>query len=178
VQARISWVGGGQTEGTLTRPIARFADRSAYPALCDRVRTLTQARWSVPAIARQLAADGDAPWRAGRTWTVANILTLRRQLELSGQHQRGRSCEALGPQEWWAADLARTLGVARSLLHTWIQRGRGRARQEAPGMHRWIIPAAAADVEQLRQYHQRDLASETRRCWTAPHQLSAPLRAE
>jgi DNA invertase Pin-like site-specific DNA recombinase len=178
VQARISWVGGGQTEGALTRPIARFADRSDYPALCDRVRTLTQARWSVPAIARQLAADGYAPWRAGRTWTVANILTLRRQLGLSGQHQRGRSCEALGPEEWWAADLARTLGVARSLLHTWIQRGRVRARQEAQGMHRWIIQADAADVEQLRQSHQRDLASETRRCWTAPHQLSAPLREE
>jgi DNA invertase Pin-like site-specific DNA recombinase len=178
VQVRISWIGGGQTEGTLTRPIARLADRSDYASLCNQVRTLTQARWSAPAIARQLEADGYAPWRAGRTWTVASVLTLRRQLGLSGQHQRGRSCEALGPEQWWVADLARTLGVARSLLHTWIQHGLVHARQEAQGMHRWIVQADPSAVERLRQYHQRDRASETRRRWTAPHHLSAPPREE
>jgi hypothetical protein len=178
VQVRISWVGGGQTEGTLTRPIARFVDRSDYAARSDRVRTLTDARWSAPAIARQLEADGYAPWRAGRTWTMASVLTLRRQLGLSGQHQRGRSCEALGPQEWWAADLARALGGARSLLHTWIQRGLVHARQEAQGMPRWIVQADPAAVERLRQYHQRDRTRETRRRWTAPDHLSAPPRKE
>ena len=58
VQVRLHWVGGGQTEGTLTRPMARFADRSDYAALCERVRTRTAARWAVPAIAHQLEADG------------------------------------------------------------------------------------------------------------------------
>jgi hypothetical protein len=178
VQVRIHWVGGGHTVDTLTRPLARMADRSDYPALCDRVRTLTEARWSAPAIARQLEADGYSPWRPGRTWTVASVLTLRRQLGLSGQHHRGGSCEALGPDEWWAADLAHTLGVARSVLHTWIQRGLVRARQEAQGMHRWIVQADVAEVERLRQYHQRDIASETRRRWTAPHQMAAPLRED
>jgi hypothetical protein len=178
VQVRMHWVGGGQTEGTLTRPIARFADRSDYAALCERVCALTQARWSAPAIARQLDTDGYAPWRARRRWTVASVVTLRQQLGLSGQHQRGRSCDVLGPEEWWAADLARTLGVARSVLHTWIQRGLVRARQEGQGMHRWIVQADASAVEWLRQYHQRDIASETRRRWTAPHPLSARLREE
>jgi DNA invertase Pin-like site-specific DNA recombinase len=99
VQVQVHWVGGGQTDGVLTRPIARFADRSDYAALCARVRTLTEARWPVPAIARQLEADGCAPWRPGRTWTVANVVTRRRQLGLSGHYHRGRSCEALGPDE-------------------------------------------------------------------------------
>lgn len=178
VQVRIHWVGGGQTGGTLTRPIARFADRRDYAALCERVRTLTETRWSVPAIARQLEADGYAPWRPGRRWTVANVLTLRRQVGLRGHHHRGRSCEALGPDEWWAADLARTLGVARSLLHTWIQRGLVPARQEAHGMHRWIVQANASAIERLRRYHQRDIASETRHRWTDPHQMSSPLSQE
>ncbi len=178
VQVRIQWVGSGQTEGVLTRPIARFADRSDYEALCERVRTLTEARWSVPEIARQLEADGYAPWRPGRAWTVANVLTLRRQLGLSGHHHRGRSYEALGPDEWWAADLARTLGMTRSLLHSWIQRGLVQARQEAQGMYRWIVQADASVVERLRQYRQRDIASETRRRWTTPHQTSARLREE
>lgn len=176
VRVRITWVGGGQTAGTLTRPIARFADRSDYAALCERVRTLSEARWSVPAIARQLEVDGYAPWRPGRTWTAANVLTLRRQLGLSGHHHRGRSCEALGPEEWWAADLARMLGMTRSLLHTWIQRGLVPARQEGQGMHRWIVQADAATMQHLRQYRQRDIAGETRRRWAAPHQPSARLR--
>jgi hypothetical protein len=178
VQVRIHWVGGGQTAGRLTRPLARFADRSDYAALCERVRTLTEARWSVPAIARQLEVDGYVPWRPGRTWTVANVLTLRRQLGLSGPHHRGRSCEARGPQEWWAADLARMLGMTRSLLHTSIQRGLVHARQEGQGMHRWIVQADAATVQRLRPYRQRDIASETRRRWTAPHQPSARPREE
>jgi Recombinase/Recombinase zinc beta ribbon domain len=178
VQLRIHWVGGGQTEGVLTRPIARFADRSDYAALCERVRTLTTARWSVPAIARQLDADGYAPWRPGRTWTAANVLTLRRQLGLSRYHHRGRSCEALGLDEWWAADLARVLGMTRSLLHTWIQRGLVQARQEGQGLHRWIVQADAVTVERLRQYRQRDIASETRRRWTTSHELSGSLPEE
>ena len=169
VQVRIHWVGGGRTTGVLTRPIARLADRSAYAALCERVRTLTEARWSVPAMARQLEADGYAPWRPGRTWTVASVLTLRQQLGLSGQPQRGRSCEALGPEERWAADRARPLGMSRSLLHTWIQRGRVRARQERQGMHRWIVWADVAAVERLQQYRQRDIASELRNRWTEAH---------
>ncbi len=178
VQVRIHWVGGGQTAGVLTRPIARFADRSDYAALCERVRTLTEARWSVPAIARQLEADGYAPWRPGGTWTVASVLTLRRQLGLSGQHRRGRSCEALGQDEWWAADFAYMLGMTRSLLHTWIQRRLMHARQEEQGMHRWIVQADAATVERLRQYRQRDIASETRRRWTTSPELSGSLPEE
>jgi DNA invertase Pin-like site-specific DNA recombinase len=174
VQVRIRWAGGGQTEGTLIRPIARFADRSDYTALCERVRTLTAARWSAPAMARQLEADGYAPWRSGRPWTVANVLTLRQQLGLSGHHHRGRSCEALGPEEWWAADLARMLGMTRSLFHSWIQRGLVRARQEGQGMHRWIVWADASTVERLQQYRHRDIASDIRSRWAEAHKLSGP----
>ena len=105
---------------------------------------------------------------------MATVLTLRRQLGLSGHRHRGRSCEALGPDEWWAADLARVLGMTRSLLHTWIQRGLVQARREEQGMHRWIVQADAATVERLRQYRQRDIAGETRRRWTTSHELSGP----
>jgi hypothetical protein len=41
--------------------MTRFADRSDDAddaALCERVRTRTEARWSAPAMARQLEADG------------------------------------------------------------------------------------------------------------------------
>ena len=97
---------------------------------------------------------------------MAHVLTLRRQLGLSGHHDRGRSCEAVGPDEGWAADFAHMLRMTRSLLHTGIQRGLVPARQEGQGMRRWVVQADAALVERLRRYRQRDLAGETRRRWT------------
>ena len=109
---------------------------------------------------------------------MASVLTLRRQLGLSGHHHRGWSCEALGQDEWWAADFAHMLGMTRSLLHSWIQRGLMQARQEGQGMHRWIVQADAATLERLRQYRQRDIASETRRRWTTSQELSGSLPEE
>lgn len=64
------------------------------------------------------------------------------------------------------------LGMTRSLLHTWIQRGLVQARQEGQGMQRWIVQADAATVERLQQSRQRDIAGETRRRWTMSHELS------
>jgi hypothetical protein len=76
--------------------------------------------------------------------------------------------------EWWAADLAHTLGMGRSLLHTWIQRGRVQARQEAQGMHRWIVQADPPTLERLQQYRQRDIASDIRSRWTQAHRTPTP----
>jgi hypothetical protein len=65
VRVRITWAGGGQTEGVLVRPIARYTDRSDDARLCARVQELTHASWSLDAIARQLATDGFPPLRSG-----------------------------------------------------------------------------------------------------------------
>ncbi|HEX9414897.1 MAG TPA: hypothetical protein VF916_15435, partial [Ktedonobacterales bacterium] len=65
VRIRMTWAGGGQTEGVLVRPIARYTDRSDDARLCTRVQELTHASWSLDAIARQLASDGLPPLRRG-----------------------------------------------------------------------------------------------------------------
>ena len=171
VRVRITWAGGGQTEGLVVRPIARYADRSDYAPLCARVRELTLAGWSAPAIARQLDAEGYPPVRNGRRWSVHSVLALRRHAGLGGQHHRGQSRAALGADEWWAPELARALLVPRSCLFDWIQRGQVRARQEEQGLHRWIVWADPAEMERLRQYHRRDRAAETRQRWRATVQL-------
>lgn len=167
VRVRMIWVGGGQTEGLVVRPIARSADRSDYARLCARVRELTLAGWNAPAIAHQLDADGYPSVRSGRRWSAQSVLALRRHAGLGGQPHRGQSREALGPDEWWAPELARALPVPRSCLFSWIQRGQVRARQVDRGLHRWIVLADAAEMERLRQYHRRDRAAETRQQWTA-----------
>jgi len=165
VRVRIWWVGGGQTDGTLIRPIARLADRSDYAVLCERVRTLTQAGWSASAIAQQLDAEGYPPWQARPSWSVASVLTLRGQLGLSGHRSGESNREGLGSQEWWASEVARQLSLPRSCLHYWIQHGHVRARQEPEGRLRWIVWADAAEWERLHQYRHRDIADETRQRW-------------
>jgi hypothetical protein len=41
VQDQIIWVGGGQTDGVLVRPIAHYSDRSDDTRRCARVLDLT-----------------------------------------------------------------------------------------------------------------------------------------
>jgi DNA invertase Pin-like site-specific DNA recombinase len=169
VRVRITWAGGGQTEGVLVRPIARYTDRSDYARLCARVHDLTYASWSLDAIARQLETEGFPPLRCGSRWSVASVQTLRRQLGLGNTHRHGSSRETLGPDEWWARELADRLDVAPSGLRHWIERGVVRARQEQGGWQRWIVWADAAELERLRAYRRRDTAAEQRHRWTAPY---------
>jgi len=167
VQVQITWAGGSQTEGVVVRPIARYADRSDYARLGARVQELTAAGWSLEAIARQLETDGFPPLRRKPGWSSASVQTLRRQLGLNQTHRRGRSREALGPDEWWGHELAEQLAVSPSSLFYWIRHGLVRARKERGGVQRWIVWADAAEVERLRAYRDRDIAAEHRRRWSA-----------
>ena len=166
VRVQMTWAGGGQTAGMLVRPIARYTDRSDYARLCARVQELTQAGWSVEAIARQLAADDFPPLR-GTGWSSVSVQTLRRQLGLNTTHRHGHSPAALGPDEWWGRELASQLGVSRNSLIYWIEHGLVRARKESSGLHRWIVWADGAELERLGAYRDRDIAAEYRRRWTA-----------
>jgi DNA invertase Pin-like site-specific DNA recombinase len=167
VRVCIIWAGGGQTEGMLVRPIARYIDRSDYVPLCARVQELTQVGWSVEAIARQLETDGFPALRTKQGWSSASVQTLRRQLGLNQTHRHGRSREALGPDEWWGHELADQLAVSPSSLFYWIRHGLVRARKQSGGVQRWIVWADAAEVERLRAYRHRDIGAEHRRRWTA-----------
>jgi DNA invertase Pin-like site-specific DNA recombinase len=169
VQVRITWAGGGQTESTLVRPIARYQERSDYARLGARVQELTDAGWSLDAIAHQLDRDGYSPLRRTQRWTRASVQTLRRQLGLSTTHRRGSSREALGRDEWWGRELAQQLGISRNSLIYWMEHGLVRARKERGGLQRWIVWADAAEVERLRAYRDRDVAAEHRRRWTAEY---------
>jgi hypothetical protein len=169
VRVRITWAGGGQTAGVLVRPIARYTQRSDYARLCARVQELTDTGWSLEAIAHQLEADGFPPLRRGHRWGVPSVQTLRRQLGLSQTHRRGSSHAALGPDEWWAREVAERLALSHSSLCTWIEHGVVRARKEHGGWQRWIVWADAAELERLQAYCRRDRAAEHRHRWTAPY---------
>jgi DNA invertase Pin-like site-specific DNA recombinase len=169
VRIRITWAGGGQTEHGLVRPIARYQDRSDYADLCAQVRDLTDAGWSLDAIASQLDQDGYPPLRRTRRWSRAGVQTLRRQLGLGTTHRRGQAREPLGPDEWWARELAQRLGVSRNSLIYWMEHGLVRARKESGGWQRWIAWADADELERLQAYRDRDIAAEHRQRWTAAY---------
>ncbi len=167
VQVRIIWAGGGQTDGVLVRPLARYSDRSDYARLCARVQDLIHAGWSLEAIARQLTTDGVPALRRGQGWSGVSVQTLRRQLGLGNTRRHGCSREALGPDEWWAREVAGQLGISRNSLLSWIERGLVRARKESGGWRRWIVWADAKELERLQAYRDRDVGAEHRRRWTA-----------
>jgi DNA invertase Pin-like site-specific DNA recombinase len=167
VRVRITWAGGGQSEHQLVRPIARYQERSDYARLCARVQELTAAHWSLDAIASQLDRDGYPPLRHPQRWSRVGVQTLRRQLGAGTTHRRGSSRETLGPEDWWARELAERLAVSHNSLIYWIEHGLVQARKERGGWQRWIVWADASELERLHAYRDRDIPAEHRRRWTA-----------
>jgi hypothetical protein len=176
VHVRIEWVGGGQTAGIITRPVRHVTDLSTYPAICDRVRNWTEAGLPAASIAQRLNDAGYRPAR-GSAFGVQAIRALRRRLGLTGCRPRARSAADLGPDEWWVADLGRTLDLPKSTLEHWIRRGWVRARQEPTGLRRWIVRADAAEQERLRQFQQRPVADDIRHRWLQREEAAHAPRA-
>jgi hypothetical protein len=167
VTVRIEWVGGGHTEGALVRDIARLCDLSYYPQLCARVRTLTTAGLSAPAIAAQLQHEGYRPARQSACFSFVQVAEVQRRLGLRRCHPRLRDRLPVGPDEWWATDLADRLGLSRSNLHRWIRLGWVRARQEEGLLRRWIVWADNDELARLLQLRQRTVADQIRSQWTS-----------
>jgi DNA invertase Pin-like site-specific DNA recombinase len=171
VHVRITWVGGLCTEGTLTRPVARFHQLSYYPALRAAVEAGAASGLSLAAIADRLNAAGYRPPKRCPQFTPAIVQDLLRQLQ--GRARRGvRAREGeLAADEWWLAALARQVGMPPVTLYDWLRRGWLTARQEPTAPHRWIVWADARECERLRALHQRPVGEQARRRWadtTAP----------
>jgi hypothetical protein len=134
LQLTIAWVGGGTTTGITTRPIRRIAPFSAYPRLCERIRTLAHEGFRSPTQAKPLSRP--------------SVVELMRPLE--GHQPRRRRRLPLSQHEWWWSDLERALGGSNSTRHRWRQCG-GRAARGHPQSKRWVALADAAELERLKQ---------------------------
>jgi DNA invertase Pin-like site-specific DNA recombinase len=168
VRVAVEWVGGGRSDGEIVRPIRRLADLSDYPRLCARVREMSGDRLSAAAIAARLDAEGFWSARPDHRLGAQTVRLLQRHLDLHPPRPRTPRPDGLGPDQWWAADLAEALGTTRGLLATWIRRGWLTARQRDEPLRRWVIWADAAELARLRGLRQRSVADEARRRWTQP----------
>lgn len=166
VRVRIDWVGGGDTEGTMLRDIAKLTGLSYYPQLSERIRTLTEKGCAAPAIAAQLNAEGYRPARQDARFGLAQVTDVQRRLGLRVCRPCCRDRQGIDAAEWWSGELADRLGLSRSSMHRWIQLGWVQARQENGPRHRWIVWADDAELTRLQQLAQRSLAEEARRRWT------------
>ncbi len=166
VKVRIEWMGGGSSEGVVIRPVGKLSNLSTYPQICQRVQELTEAGWATIAIARALSDEGYCSARATASFGKQTIRQIQRQLGVRAPRPRSRSRHELLPDEWWPAELVRTLGIPRGSLHHWIRQGLVRARQLDEPLHRWVIWADEAEQERLLQYHQRAIDDDFRHRWT------------
>ena len=166
VKVRIEWVGGGHSEGIVLRPIGKLCDLSTYPQICQRVQELTEAGWAATAIAQALSDEGFCPARTTTSFGAQTIRQIQRRLGVRAPRPRTRSRQDLLPDEWWPAELVRTLGIPRASLHHWIRQGLVQARQLDEPLHRWVVWANEAELERLREYHQRAIGDDLRQRWT------------
>ncbi|MBO0791928.1 MAG: hypothetical protein J2P36_13415 [Ktedonobacteraceae bacterium] len=170
----IEWIGGSQTEGIVIRPLRSLSDLSTYQEICRQVKELTEAGWSAVAIAQALTEAGYRPPRANPHFRAPLVAQLQRELGIVAPRPRVRSRAGLLPDEWWPAELVHLLAISKTSLHHWIRRGLVRARQLDEPLHRWVVWADEAELERLRQHHQRNSGEDFRRWWTEEHLKSNP----
>lgn len=155
VEVRLTWKGGHVSVHALTRPVDRYAHRSDYSRLLERIQELSTRELSLAAVAEQLNKDGFVPPKRARRFTGGMVTRL-----LSHQGRRGPRPRAatkagmLREHEWFLSDLARELGMPRDTLHRWRRVGWVRARKLPVAGGAWVLWADAEEVLRLRQLRQ------------------------
>jgi len=165
VRVRVTWARGAQTADELIRPVARLAQLSYYPQLCARARALADEGLTAEAIAARLNAEGYRPPKRREQFGRQGIQELLRDVGVRAGRPRTAPRDGLGADEWWVAELAQRVGMPLATLQGWIRRGWVRARQQEQAPRRWIVWADKAEIERLRQRHQRPAGYYTRRLW-------------
>jgi len=150
VDVQVHWIGGHDTQATLTRPVARLDQLSYYPQLMARVAELHAQGENAAAIARRLNAEDWRPAKRCDTFNAPMVLTL-----LLRQGLRSRQSAYAGTiegtqQELTLTELARRLNVPQPTLYSWLRRGLLQGRQVIHADHPlWLIQADEAELARL-----------------------------
>ena len=178
VQLTIEWVGGGQTQTSVVRPVARLEQLSYYPQLCARAQQLAAAGLTMAAIAARLNAEGYRPPKRRERFGAQGIQNLLQRLGVLTRHTQRRRRPGPGsqPDEWGLRELAHAFEMPHVTLYLWLKRGWVTARREPRPPYRWIVWADAAEQERLRQRHRRSLSQDGHQRWCArPLPVQLPL---
>lgn len=163
VQVLVTWVGGSRSEHIVIRPIAKLEQLSYYPQLCERVRELAAQGFDAARIAEQLNIDGYRPPKRRKDFGREGARELMRRLDLCTSRTSDKRTQDLGEHHWTLPELAQAVGMPCVTLYNWVRRGWVTAQQQTNG--RWVAWADEAEVERLRQRHQRPAGYYSRRLW-------------
>ena len=163
VNVTIAWVGGAISQAQIIRPVAKWAQLSYYPQLCERLRQLVEDEWSINDITDQLNQEGFRPPKQRQTFNRDCTRRLMQQLGLRTTHRR-KNHGTLAQYEWWLADLALCLGMPSITLYNWVRRGWVQAKQH-PGSHQWIIWADETELERLKRHRQQSVGHILHQRW-------------
>jgi hypothetical protein len=148
VDVQLQWVGGLVRAHVLSRPVARYEQRSDYPRLVERLREICRTGLRAASIAERLNAEGFRPPRRAQQFTAHIVLDLSARLGLP-RCQRYGSPAGLGANEFRPAGLARRLGVSRDRVRRWLRSGYLTVRRDEEGHA--IVWADADELRRLRE---------------------------
>jgi len=150
VDVQVHWIGGHDTQATLTRPVARLDQLSYYPQLMARVAELHAQGENAAAIARRLNAEDWRPAKRCDTFNAPMVLTLLLRQGLRSRQSAYAGMIEEGQEELTLNELARRLNVPQPTLYSWLRRGLLHGRQVIHADHPlWLIQADEAELARL-----------------------------
>ena len=150
VDVQVHWIGGHDTQATLTRPVARLDQLSYYPQLMARVAELHAQGENAAAIARRLNAEDWRPAKRCDTFNAPMVLTLLLRQGLRSRQSAYAGTIERTQQELTLTELARRLNVPQPTLYSWLRRGLLQGRQVIHADHPlWLIQADEAELARL-----------------------------
>jgi DNA invertase Pin-like site-specific DNA recombinase len=179
VQVQITWAGGHRTDGELVRPVATLQQLSYYPRLASRVRELAAGGHTPGQIARRLNDEGFRPPKRRERFGAQGVRDIMGRLDCASRPgYPTHPAPELGEHEWWLTDLARAVGMPRTTLFSWLQRGWLAARQQPDPPRLWIVRADPNEVQRLRQLHQLPRGHHIHRSWLEGQDTTTVLGQE
>jgi hypothetical protein len=167
----ITWTGGHTTRHQTTRRVKRYEQLADFDKLLSRVRQLRGAGQTCEAIAERLNAEGfHAPYRT-RVFHKKNVGRFVRKYFAEGRPVQRRVKHLLKPDEWPPLDLARRIGVGKTVLYRWMERGWIHYRVVPAPRPLYVCWADAGEIERLT------CLVKSPRHWydpPLPHRLTTP----
>jgi DNA invertase Pin-like site-specific DNA recombinase len=151
VDVAIRWAGGFASHHELLRPVRRYDQTVDFERLRVRLSELKLAEKSYSEIATQLNLEGFRPAKQSKLFNTAIVGRLAKKLcrELTTSRNVGLE---LSQNEWSVKDLSKTLGIPRSTLQTWKDRGWLHVVRQMPGRSGMnIYWADEYEIDRLRR---------------------------
>lgn len=117
-------------------------------------------------IAEHLNAEGYRPPKRRERFGAQGITDLLRGLRGREEQLHSSHRDGLSEHEWWLAELAREIPMPPVTLFHWIRRRWVKARMQESPQRRWVVWADEAELERLRERHERPRGYYTRQLWT------------